>query len=247
MKHSLKYGPQPVSEYPARETPVIIHQARSIAGCRESSPPPALTMQPDHIFQKRSVNSGNPLQAPSPGQEIWPPKLSEQSRWRVGKNCGCPELIVFCSFAIPVAFLFLFFYFSSNLKSDRFCRLFCPRSWAPSKALFLKHGLFTLPAPGTSSVSKFPVLTEVDFHFCKSQAATCFWEVNKPPEKCWWLVFHCFINIFIQWHHSILNKSLKRKTIKKTMIIIIWILFIFVGGNKFIETRRDPSIVFDSL
>lgn len=212
MKHSLKYGPQPVSEYPARETPVIIHQARSIAGCRESSPPPALTMQPDHIFQKRSVNSGNPLQAPSPGQKIWPPKLSEQSRWRVGKNCGCPELIVFCSFAIPVAFLFLFFYFSSNLKSDRFCRLFCPRSWAPSKALFLKHGLFTLPAPGTSSVSKFPVLTEVDFHFCKSQAATCFWEVNKPPEK--------WSTAFTQQHLFLLLQSLywEQDKVPKTQV-----------------------------
>lgn len=104
----------------------------------------------------------------------------------------------------------IFNFFNTILKSDRFCRPFCPRTWASSKALILKHGLFTLPALATSSVSKFPVLTGVNFHFCKSQAATCFWEVNKPSEKCWWLVFHCFINIFIQWHHSTLNKSFKR-------------------------------------
>lgn len=200
-------------------------------------------MQGDRVFLKGSVYSGNHLQEPGTTQMIRPPKLPETIILNGGGGGGRNMWLswvdsVLYSVAVSAAF---YFYFCTILKSDRFCRPFCPRTWVSSKALFLKDGFFTLPAPATSSVSKFPGLTEVNFHFCKSQAATCFWEVNKPSEKCWWLVFHCFTNIFIQWHHSTLNKSLKR--IKKQGKL--WSGFYFFRGRGI--GSCEPSIVFDSF
>lgn len=57
------------------------------------------------------------------------------------------NVLLLCTFSS------IFKFFLTILKSDRLCRPFRPETWAPSKALFLKHDLFTLPAPGTSSVS----------------------------------------------------------------------------------------------
>lgn len=186
---SLTSVPQPPHSTLAKKPPCIRHQSRFTARCREPSPPPDLNLQWDHIFLKGSVYSGNHLQAPSTRQAIRSPKTSRNNQ---GKGWGgrnmwvdCPEeLDSVLLIVLSVTFFKYIYIFKTLLKADRSYRPFCSKTWASSKALLLKLGLFTWPAPGTSSVSNFSGLSEVNFHFCKSQAATCFWEVNTPPEKC---------------------------------------------------------------
>lgn len=149
-RHILRSVPQPCLRGPKQRSK---HQrpARPTAGCREGSPLPALTMPRDHIFQKRSVYSGNHLQAPSSPKVLRPPKLPETIKWTWGGRnlwlSWTDNVLLLCTFSS------IFNFFLTILKSDRLCRPFCPETWAPSKALFLKQDLFTLPAPGTSSVS----------------------------------------------------------------------------------------------
>lgn len=162
--------------------PVKKTQARSTAGCRKEAH--SLLRQCREITSSWKDLSTQVTtcrhQLHTSHQTTSTFRNSHSERWRERNMwlSWTDRVLIFCNIRS------IFHFFNTILKSDRYCRPFCPRTWASSKALFLKHGLFTLLAPATSSVSKFPVLTGVNFHFCKSQAATCFWEVNKPSEKC---------------------------------------------------------------
>lgn len=112
-------------EYPSRGAPPPpwIRHEQGPWQTQKRNPLPALTMQGDPVFLKGPVYSGNHLQAPSTPHMIRPPQLPETIlvKGREEEACGCPELIVFCSFAISVAFWFFYTIFIP----DRFCRPFC--------------------------------------------------------------------------------------------------------------------------